>query len=129
NDQRVDIAFAIYQNNTVSYLTNSGQMSFALSSSTFTTGIAPYSIAAADLDNDGSPDLTTANIEGDNISILLNRQVKLEAPQFNCAGCVFILSASGAASSYSWNHTPKQAGTMTVQLSSTTVFLVRANIG
>ena len=38
----------------------------------FTVGSAPYGIAIADLDNDGSPDLVTANNNSTNISVLKN---------------------------------------------------------
>ena len=38
----------------------------------YPAGNGPYSVFAADLDNDGDIDLVTANEYGDNVSILLN---------------------------------------------------------
>jgi hypothetical protein len=40
-------------------------------SSTFATGDGPYSVALGDFNRDGAPDLVTANLEGDDVSILL----------------------------------------------------------
>jgi len=62
-DGKPDIAEVNYSTNTVSILKNTsagGIISFA-SKINFTTGINPYSVSIADFDNDGRPDIVTAN--------------------------------------------------------------------
>jgi hypothetical protein len=39
---------------------------------TFATGALPYSVAAADINGDGKPDLVVANAAGNSVSVLLN---------------------------------------------------------
>src|SRR6266487_1708880 len=39
----------------------------------YTTGRGPYSIALGDLNGDGKPDLATANLDANTVSVLLNR--------------------------------------------------------
>src|SRR6266516_589209 len=39
----------------------------------YTTGSGPYSIALDDLNGDGKPDLATANLDANTVSVLLNR--------------------------------------------------------
>jgi hypothetical protein len=42
-----------------------------LKDGSFATGILPLSVAVADLNGDGRPDLVTANFDGNNVSVLL----------------------------------------------------------
>src|SRR4030095_11762404 len=39
----------------------------------FTVGLTPFSVVAADFNNDGRPDLATANWHGNSTSVLLNQ--------------------------------------------------------
>jgi hypothetical protein len=52
-------------------LLNSGNGTFAVKVD-YNTGWAPQFVAAADLNDDGRPDLTVANYNSDNVSVLLN---------------------------------------------------------
>ena len=44
---------------------------------TFTTGSFPYSVAVADVNGDGRPDLATANVNDGTVSVLLAYDLKL----------------------------------------------------
>ncbi len=61
--------------NSVSVLRNTGtaagSVSFAAKTD-FTTGAGPWSVAIGDVDGDGKPDLVTANLGSDNLSVLRN---------------------------------------------------------
>ena len=44
---------------------------------TFATGSSPVSVAAADLNGDGKPDLIVANFSSNTVSVLLNTPVTI----------------------------------------------------
>jgi hypothetical protein len=70
-----DLVTANYNSNTVSVLLGNGDGTFQ-PASFFTVGDGPVSLAVADLDFDSPddfPDLVTANIHGDDVSVLLNQ--------------------------------------------------------
>ena len=48
-----------------------GGRSAARAAVSFAAGDTPFSVAVADLDGDGIPDLVSANIDSDNVSVLL----------------------------------------------------------
>jgi FG-GAP-like repeat/IPT/TIG domain/Secretion system C-terminal sorting domain len=79
-DGKPDLAIANLNANTVSVLRNtsvSGSInvnSFA-SKVDFATGTGPYSIAIGDIDVDGKPDLTVANLSANTVSVLRNTSV------------------------------------------------------
>lgn len=56
----------------VSVLLNNGDGTFAAATSYTTTGSAPYSVVAADLDGDNDVDLAVASAEGGSVSVLKN---------------------------------------------------------
>jgi uncharacterized protein (DUF2141 family) len=58
--------------NTVSVLLGKGDGTF-LPQMTYDTGMAPCSVAAADLNDDGKPDLVVANYGDDTVSVLLGK--------------------------------------------------------
>jgi hypothetical protein len=66
-----DLAVANNNSSDVSILKNLGDGGFQLESN-YSAGIWPLSITAADFDDDGDPDLATANMQSDNISVLIN---------------------------------------------------------
>ena len=73
-DGKSDVVVANSNDNTVSVLLNTGSpgnISFA-AQTTFATGVTPQSVAIGDIDGDGKPDLATANIDGNTVSVLLN---------------------------------------------------------
>jgi hypothetical protein len=75
-DGRPDLVVADYGSNTVSVLLNmtapgSTTPSFA-AQETFATGITPRSVAVADFNGDGKPDLVVANYGSNTLSVLLN---------------------------------------------------------
>ncbi|MEO8845394.1 MAG: VCBS repeat-containing protein [Kofleriaceae bacterium] len=75
-DGTPDLAVANEASNTVSALLNttatgSTTPSFAAKVD-FTTGAAPFSVAIADLDGDGTPDLAVANRVSNTVSVLVN---------------------------------------------------------
>jgi len=74
-DGKPDVITANFAN-TVSVLLNktlTGAATPTYTSKTdFTVGAKPYSIAAADINGDGKPDIITANLNGNSISVLLN---------------------------------------------------------
>jgi len=75
-DGRPDLIVANYGSNTVSVLLNTTAPgattpSFA-AQQTFATGYGPKSVAVADLNGDGRPDLIVANEESNTVSVLLN---------------------------------------------------------
>ncbi|MES2654490.1 MAG: FG-GAP-like repeat-containing protein [Bacteroidota bacterium] len=73
-NDKVDLAIANFNSNTVSVLRNTGSIgtiNFATKVD-FITGSNPNSVAIGDIDGDGKPDLATANISSANISILRN---------------------------------------------------------
>lgn len=73
-DQRPDVAVALYGLNQLGVLRNTGGGVLALTSSLdIITGAAPRSVAVADLNGDGKPDLISANSGDNSISIFLNK--------------------------------------------------------
>jgi hypothetical protein len=72
NDGTPDLATANCCANSVSVLRGVGNGTF-LPRVNYTTGpgSSPYSVAIGDLNNDGTPDLATANTNTDNVSVLL----------------------------------------------------------
>ena len=75
-DGKPDLISANSGDNTVSVLLNttapgSGIASFA-TQQTFATGIAPNLVIATDVNGDGKPDLITANVGDNTVSVLLN---------------------------------------------------------
>ncbi|UCC81070.1 MAG: VCBS repeat-containing protein, partial [Candidatus Zixiibacteriota bacterium] len=73
----------------VSVLLNNGDGTFA-DSVNYAAGDGPASVFAADLDADGDLDLATANLESDNISVLLNEN----------AGCDYVTGDVNGSDSY-----------------------------
>ncbi|PQJ95046.1 FG-GAP-like repeat-containing protein [Chromatium okenii] len=68
------ISSSSFGGNSISVLRNtsaSGTVSFAAKID-FATGISPYSVISADVNNDGKLDLITANYSSNNVSVLLN---------------------------------------------------------
>jgi hypothetical protein len=76
DDGRVDIIVANYMDNTLSVLANltaPGATTPRLAAQkVFSTGVNPFSITTADVNADGLPDLVTANLYGDSVSVLVN---------------------------------------------------------
>ena len=73
-DGRPDLVVADYGDNAVSVLLNTGSpggISFAANVE-FSTGAQPFSLAIGDIDGDGQPDLVTANVASNNVSVLRN---------------------------------------------------------
>jgi hypothetical protein len=75
-DGKPDLIVANRGSNYLSILRNttakgSTSASFA-AQQTFSTGSAPFSVAAADLNGDGKPDLVVSNVGDGNVSVLLN---------------------------------------------------------
>ena len=75
-DGKVDVIVANFNDNTVSLLLNTtapGATTPSFSAQqTFATGTGPYSIAAADVNGDGKPDVIVANYLDNTVSVLLN---------------------------------------------------------
>jgi hypothetical protein len=75
-DGKRDLIVANRGNNTVSVLLNTTAPGAATPSFatqvTFATGSAPFSVTAADIDDDGRPDLIVANVSDNTVSVLLN---------------------------------------------------------
>lgn len=74
NDGKLDIAVPNYQDNNVTVLMGDGTGDFKpASGSPFAAGTNPRSIATADFNGDGRPDLVIAdNFGGNNVTVLLN---------------------------------------------------------
>ena len=75
-DGKPDLIVTNYYSNTVSVLLNTTApgattASFA-AQTTFATGIHPRSVAVADVNGDGKPDLIVANVGSNTVSVLLN---------------------------------------------------------
>jgi len=73
-DGKPDLVTANSNVNTVSVLRNMGSHGSAdfAAKVDFATGTDPYSVAIGDIDGDGKPDLVTANIFSNTVSVLLN---------------------------------------------------------
>ncbi|WP_273455337.1 FG-GAP-like repeat-containing protein [Nevskia ramosa] len=75
-DGKPDLAVANYNSNTVSILRNGTATGAASASFTLVgspaVGINPQSVAVGDFNGDGKPDLVTANLGSDSISVLRN---------------------------------------------------------
>ncbi len=75
-DGKPDLIVANYDANTVSVLLNTTAPGAATPSfaaqKTFATGSYPRSVAVADLNGDGKPDLIVANYDSNTVSVLLN---------------------------------------------------------
>ena len=75
-DGKPDLIVANQNGNTVSVLLNTTAPGAATPSfaaqQTFTTGSAPFSVTAADVNGDGKPDLIVTNANDDTVSVLLN---------------------------------------------------------
>ena len=75
-DGRPDIAVANSGDNTVSVLLNTTAAGATVASfatqQTFATGSAPIQVASADLNSDGKPDLVSANLSSNTVSVLIN---------------------------------------------------------
>jgi uncharacterized protein (TIGR03437 family) len=72
-DGALDIAIANSMDGTVSVLLGDGMGGFApCTGSPFAAGNNPLSVAAADFNGDGKPDVAVANQAGNNVTVLLN---------------------------------------------------------
>ncbi len=75
-DGRPDLVVANYRANDVSVLLNTTVAGATTASfapqQTFATGTQPFSVAVADLNGDGKPDLVAANYRANDVSVLLN---------------------------------------------------------
>jgi trimeric autotransporter adhesin len=105
-DGKADLAVANRTSNTVSILRNTatsgsiGSGSFAAKVDV-STGSAPVFVAVGDLDGDGIPDVTTANIAANTLSIIRNNPVlhpaahsgNTNAPVTVCVGSAMMLGA------------------------------------
>ena len=79
-DGKADLTTANYALNIVSVFRNTSSSGSITSSSfaakvDFTTGSGPVSVAIGDIDGDGKPDLTTANLSSSTLSVLRNTDV------------------------------------------------------
>ena len=73
---KLDVVVANYVSNTVSVLLGNGNGSLG-PSNMFSTASSPFSVAIADLNADGKPDLAVADSEqSGSVAILLNRLVR-----------------------------------------------------
>ncbi len=77
-DGKLDIAIANESNNTVSVFRNTSNIGNITASSfagkvDFTTGDLPFSVAIADIDGDGKPDMVVANSDSANVSVFRNK--------------------------------------------------------
>ena len=76
SDGKTDIVVANYDDNSISVLLNTtpagaSNPTFAAAQN-FSTGSGPWSIAVADMDGDGKPDVVSANYGENSVSVLLN---------------------------------------------------------
>jgi len=78
-DGKPDLIVANGNDNTVSVLLNTTVPGAPIPSfaapQTFATGAGPFSVTAADVNGDGKPDLTVANVNTSTVSVLLNTTV------------------------------------------------------
>jgi hypothetical protein len=71
-DGKLDIVTANYGSNTVTVLLGNGSGGFtAAAGSPFAVGTNPQSVAAADINGDGKPDIVTANSGSNTVTVLL----------------------------------------------------------
>jgi uncharacterized protein (TIGR03437 family) len=72
-DGQPDITTANQSDNTVTLLLGLGSGTFSSATgSPFTVGATPYSVATGDFNGDGKPDIVTANVSGNTVTVLLN---------------------------------------------------------
>ena len=95
-DGKVDLISADYGGgsgggNTLTVLTNAGNGNFGLYA-TLSVGSQPFTVAAADVNGDGRPDLISANNSSGNVTVLLNNGdgtfTRTDYP--TVAGCIFV---------------------------------------
>jgi hypothetical protein len=73
-DGKMDLAFANWQNDSITVLKNTsvaGTVSFAPKAS-YRTGVTPYNVVMSDVDGDGQPDLSSCNYNSNTISCFRN---------------------------------------------------------
>ena len=96
-DGNLDIVAANSGDNTATLLLGDGTGGFTASAgSPFTVGANPQSVAVADFNGDGKPDMVTANFNGNSATVLLN---SLPAITLNFSGLHFYAGAGQAAPS------------------------------
>ena len=100
-DGKPDLVVTNAGNNTLSILRNTTAPgattpSFA-AQQTFSTGSYPYSVAVADVDGDGKPDLIAANLAGGTVSVLRNTTAPGAATLSFAAQQLFLVGPESAS--------------------------------
>jgi trimeric autotransporter adhesin len=111
-DGKVDVVVANAASNTVSIFRNTASSGTITSGSLaaktdFSSGSSPRCVAVGDLDGDTKPDVVTANLTANTVSVLRNAAVHLAPPASNngtvtlCAGAMVALNNANAGGDWS----------------------------
>ena len=75
HDGFLDVATAYLEDNAVKVQLATGKgKNFGTSVASYAVGKQPYALVAKDLNNDGYPDLVTANVTDGTVSVLMNKR-------------------------------------------------------
>ena len=123
-----EIIVLTYDESCFKYVYANSPGNYSISTNKFLTGKNPYSVITADFNGDGRPDVATANLNSDNISVFYNQTLHVKAPEKLCSGSGALLTAS-QSDFYLWSPSLLTTPVININPVQTTTYTVTGAVG